>query len=442
MKTPAALSTAPASAATSPSAPRTTQPQLYGQRIRWPGPTGSLVHFLACAWNWPGFADSSTTCVPPPTRFGDLFPGCRGIPDASAPNRMESWGQLGCRPLQPRAAGDPATVVHVGSADLRKAPDCGVSWLRLAPGPGPNSQAKLVLGGHGTDGLADPPQGVQGMGFVSDDREILARGQLFLNPQQIGAGIKLKSITAMLAGKALVSTPTGIEGVEGREGRHFFVAETAEALADQIVALIRSPAQVHAAAREARALAAARYSQSSLSAVVQPLLKAFVSASSRIAMKSMDERTRCKLCKAPAGRLTYRLREADAFVSRTAGSTIRLTLTPSMPSAPKSPFVSYRQGAVLRVPVGVPSSAVREPSPRRATARRRAAAAFWTSVAAEGGSADQEPGALAVGLELSDVRIQYARVGLWAGRGSTPVDHAFWQEGHREAFDVLTLWMS
>jgi len=174
--------------------------------------------------------------------------------------------------------GDPATVVHVGSADLRK----GAGLRRFLAQGWPRvraqiPQAKLVLGGHGTDGLADPPQGVQGMGFVSDDREILARGQLFLNPQQIGAGIKLKSITAMLAGKALVSTPTGIEGVEGREGRHFFVAETAEALADQIVALIRSPAQVHAAAREARALAAARYSQSSLSAVVQPLLKAFVS---------------------------------------------------------------------------------------------------------------------------------------------------------------------
>lgn len=174
--------------------------------------------------------------------------------------------------------GDPATVVHVGSADLRKG--AGLQSFLSEGWPRVRAQiphARLVLGGRDTDRLADPSRGVEGLGFVADDREILARGPVFLNPQQIGAGVKLKSITAMLAGKALVSTPTGIEGVEGVEGRHFFVAETAEALADEIIALIRSPEQAGAVAREAQALAAASYSQSSLSAVVQPLLKAFVS---------------------------------------------------------------------------------------------------------------------------------------------------------------------
>lgn len=174
--------------------------------------------------------------------------------------------------------GDPATVVHVGSADLRKGAGlrCFLArgWPRVrAQIP----QARLVLGGRGTDELADPSQGVEGLGFVADDRDVLARGQIFLNPQQIGAGIKLKSITAMLAGRALVSTPTGIEGVEGREGRHFFVAETSEALADKIVALIRSAEQADFVAREAKAMAAAHYSQSNLSTAVQPLLEAFVS---------------------------------------------------------------------------------------------------------------------------------------------------------------------
>lgn len=174
--------------------------------------------------------------------------------------------------------GDAASVVHVGSADLRKGAGlrCFLAqgWPRVRT---QIPQAKLVLGGRGTDGLADPSQGVEGLGFVADDRDVLARGQIFLNPQQIGAGIKLKSITAMLAGKALVSTPTGIEGVEGREGRHFFVAETSQALADKIVALMRAPDQVGSAARQAQAMAAAYYSQSNLSAVVQPLLEAFVS---------------------------------------------------------------------------------------------------------------------------------------------------------------------
>lgn len=174
--------------------------------------------------------------------------------------------------------GDPATVVHVGSADLRKGKGLrefiATSWpLVRAAVP----HARLVVGGRGTETFDNPSLGIAGLGCVCDDRDVLERGTVFVNPQEIGAGIKLKSVVAMLAGKGLVSTPTGIEGVEGTDGEHFFVEANFPALAARIIRLIQSPQLATAAGCHARALATYCYSQEYLSRMVQPLLARFVS---------------------------------------------------------------------------------------------------------------------------------------------------------------------
>ena len=174
-------------------------------------------------------------------------------------------------------SGEPATVVHIGSADLRKG--LGLREFLARGWPLVRARvphARFVVGGRDTESLSNPLLGVEGLGFVRDDRDVLSRGLVFLNPQQIGAGIKVKSVTAMLSGKALVSTPNGIEGVAGSDGRHFFAADDAEGLARRIVALMESPRRALAVGGGARALATTEYSPAALSRVVQPLLEAFV----------------------------------------------------------------------------------------------------------------------------------------------------------------------
>ena len=120
--------------------------------------------------------------------------------------------------------------------------------------------ARLVLAGRGTECFTDAELGIEGLGFVDDDRDVLERGAIVINPQQIGTGIQLKSIVAMLSGKTLLSTPTGIEGVEGKNGEHFISVDPIEKMASEIVSLMQNPERVRIMGREAREFAMRTYS--------------------------------------------------------------------------------------------------------------------------------------------------------------------------------------
>jgi len=173
--------------------------------------------------------------------------------------------------------GDAHTVVHVGSADLRKGK--GLRAFVEHAWPAVRDQfpkARLVLGGRGTERFADESRNIAGLGFVDDDRDVLGQGLISINPQQIGAGIQLKSVVAMLAGKAIVSTPMGIEGVEGKDGEHFVVAEGVDAMAKHIVALMRNPKQADEIARKARETTGQAYSHERLKESTNSLLDAVI----------------------------------------------------------------------------------------------------------------------------------------------------------------------
>jgi len=175
------------------------------------------------------------------------------------------------------AGGDIKTLVYVGSADLRKG--AGLvkfikhAWVdirRAVPG------AKLLLAGRGTDQLTNPSLGVIGAGFINDDRDILRRGLIFVNPQEYGSGIKLKSIVAMLSGRALVGTETALEGIEGTAGQHFFIAKHIKDMAPIIIDLMYHEDRALEVGERARQLAVRTYSEERLEATVKPLLQDLV----------------------------------------------------------------------------------------------------------------------------------------------------------------------
>ena len=160
------------------------------------------------------------------------------------------------------AHGSVSRVVSIGTADLRKAHGlaCFMSetWPEVVAR---NNQARLLLAGRGTEAFSDADSRIEGLGFVEDDRSLLGSGRIFVNPQERGSGVKLKSIIAMLAGKALVSTPKGVEGVAGCEGRHFYVAENGIDMARIILRLISNPEECIETGRRARDLASMEYAQ-------------------------------------------------------------------------------------------------------------------------------------------------------------------------------------
>ena len=90
-------------------------------------------------------------------------------------------------------------------------------------------------------------------GYIENIHAFLSRMQVALLPLRLGAGIKVKTLECMSAGIAVVTTPIGIEGIGGEQGKHYLLGESPEELADHVVRLLNSPAEcegVGAAARE------------------------------------------------------------------------------------------------------------------------------------------------------------------------------------------------
>jgi polysaccharide biosynthesis protein PslH len=88
----------------------------------------------------------------------------------------------------------------------------------------------------------DGMDGVTVHGFVESMAPFFGRAHAVVAPILAGAGIRVKIIEAMAAGRAVVSTPLGCEGLAGLEpGRHLLVAAEPPALAHAVLRLLREP---------------------------------------------------------------------------------------------------------------------------------------------------------------------------------------------------------
>jgi glycosyltransferase involved in cell wall biosynthesis len=97
-------------------------------------------------------------------------------------------------------------------------------------------------------------------GYVTDLRPYLAQAAVVIVPLRFGAGTRLKILEAFAAGRPVVSTPLGCEGLEVTPGVHLEVAKDAEAFAKATTGLLLdAPRRVHIAAN-ARALVEKKYS--------------------------------------------------------------------------------------------------------------------------------------------------------------------------------------
>lgn len=83
--------------------------------------------------------------------------------------------------------------------------------------------------------------GVKILGFVDDVRPYLQTASVYVAPLRVGGGTKLKVLTAMACGAAIVSSPVGAEGIDFENGREMWVEDTPESTADRILAVLRNP---------------------------------------------------------------------------------------------------------------------------------------------------------------------------------------------------------
>jgi glycosyltransferase involved in cell wall biosynthesis len=139
-----------------------------------------------------------------------------------------------------------------------------MTWFarEVLPHLGPAGPEVLVAGrdpGAELAALAAAAPRLRLLGFVPDLAPLYARAGVFVNPMRGGGGTRLKMLEAMAAGKAIVSTTIGAEGLALTPGRDVVVADRAPEFAAAVRALLTDPAGAARLGRAARALVEARY---------------------------------------------------------------------------------------------------------------------------------------------------------------------------------------
>jgi glycosyltransferase involved in cell wall biosynthesis len=95
-------------------------------------------------------------------------------------------------------------------------------------------------------------RGIEIEDFVADVRPAYERATLVVAPLVASAGTNIKIMEAMAMGKAIVSTPAGINGLDLNPGADVMIANTGAEMAQAILGLLDNPAQRQATEREAR----------------------------------------------------------------------------------------------------------------------------------------------------------------------------------------------
>jgi glycosyltransferase involved in cell wall biosynthesis len=139
-----------------------------------------------------------------------------------------------------------------------------VTWFarEVLPRLGADAPEVLVAGrdpGPELDALAAATPRLRLLGFVPDLAPLYARAGVFVNPMRGGGGTRLKMLEAMAAGKAVVSTTIGAEGLALTPGRDVVVADHPDAFAGAVRALLADRIEAARLGRHARALVETRY---------------------------------------------------------------------------------------------------------------------------------------------------------------------------------------
>lgn len=120
----------------------------------------------------------------------------------------------------------------------------------------------MVAGRHAPTELVNHAyEGVAFAGFVPDIFDFYASNTVTVVPLVSGGGVKIKTVEAMLAGSAIVTTQIGAEGTGATQGQEVLIEDEATAFADAVVRIL-----LDASLRENIANAARRHSTENFSA--------------------------------------------------------------------------------------------------------------------------------------------------------------------------------
>jgi len=118
--------------------------------------------------------------------------------------------------------------------------------------------------------------GIEMEGFVSDVRPAYRRAEVVIAPLLASAGTNIKIMEAMAMGKAIVSTPAGINGLDLHPGEDVVVEHTAAGIASAIRTLFADSARRRSIEQAARQTAERQYDWTSIAQAQARLYRSFL----------------------------------------------------------------------------------------------------------------------------------------------------------------------
>jgi polysaccharide biosynthesis protein PslH len=181
--------------------------------------------------------------------------------------------------FQPRPGAEtPGAIVFTGSMDWMPNED-GVLWfadevMPLIRHEAPDAEF-WVVGRNpsaAVRSLERPGSGTHVTGRVEDIRPYLERAAVYAVPIRSGSGTRLKIFEAMAAGKAIVSTTIGAEGLPVTHGTDILLADSPDEFAAQVVALLKDANERGRIGASARALVERNYGWGRVAAEFEAVL--------------------------------------------------------------------------------------------------------------------------------------------------------------------------
>lgn len=222
---------------------------------------GTKLAYALLAWNT---ASTERRCFPLADEIWAVSPDDAAFyqPLSRAPVRVVP--NVVALPPRPAPAGEPGAVAFAASFGYWPNEDAALRLIAMAG----RLRASGALRTLSLVGKAPTPRmvraaarqpGVVVTGAVPDVAPYLARAAVIAVPLGAGSGTKLKVLEAMAAGKAVVTTPVGAEGLGLAPGVHADVVPL-EAFEPSLAALLRDEPRRAALAAAGRAWVAERFS--------------------------------------------------------------------------------------------------------------------------------------------------------------------------------------
>jgi hypothetical protein len=187
-------------------------------------------------------------------------------------------------------SGRPNGFVHVGTLDFRRRSELAlflrVDWPQILDSD-PSSTLTLAGKLYGREIVA--PR-VRYLGQVDDDAAVYREGRFALNFQSSTGGVKLKTLTSLAAGRTLLSTEQGVEGLNLVPGTHYLDLASF-ASAKQTKTLLNNPDDTAAIALAGRTYVRENHSRSAVAQHAKVLLESYPGQPPQLCLTNFSSQT-------------------------------------------------------------------------------------------------------------------------------------------------------